>query len=146
MQDFWIGGIGLALGLVLLVLGLKKRKKWLAETAALVDKYGSADADSWTTELQDYTDALADYEVQMGEYRKAVGELGIRREKLRTQKEALCGEQLPEKVAESWQQMLRQWEQRDLAHRELLRTENFLHSMQAMAKPAKAPQMADDLT
>ena len=146
MRQFLIGGIGLAVGLLLLILGLKKQRSWLAEADALVRKYGSADADDWTAMVQTYRDALADHEAQMREYRKTTGELEIRMEKLRTQKASLCGEQLPEKVMEIWQQVLRQWEQRDLARREVLRTESYLQTMQAMAKAAKAPQMADDLT
>ena len=146
MRQFLVGGIGLAVGLLLLILGLKKQRSWLAEADALVHKYGSADADDWTAMVQSYTDALADHEAQMREYRKTTGELEIRMEKLRTQKASLCGEQLPEKVMEIWQQVLRQWEQRDLARREVLRAESYLQTMQAMAKAAKAPQMADDLT
>ena len=146
MQDYLLGGIGLVLGLLLLALGLNKRKKWLAEAAVLVNKYGSVDADNWTVMLQSYADALADYEARMQEYRKAAGELDIRMAKLRTQRASLCGEQMPEKTVEIWQQVLRQWEQRDLARREVQRTETYLQTMQAMAKPAKAPQMADELT
>ena len=146
MQDFLIGGIGLGLGLILLALGLLKQKKWLAEAAALVSKYGSTDADEWTAMLQSYTDALADYEVQRQEYRKAAGDMEIRIAKLQTQKAALCAEQLPEKVMEIWQQVLQQWEQREQARREVQRTEKYLQTMQAMAKPASAPQMADELT
>ena len=146
MQDFLIGGAGLAVGLVLLVLGLNKWKAWKQEAAALVKKYGSSDADDWTAMLQSYTDALEDYHAQRQEYRERAGDLESRMIRLNTQRVSLCGEQLPEKVTEIWQQVLRQWEQRDLARREVQRTENYLQTMQAMAKPAKAPQMPDDLS
>ena len=146
LKQFAVGGVSLALGLVLLILGLNKRKQWLTEAAALVKKYGSADADDWTAMLQDYTDALADYETQKLEYCKATGDLEARMAHLQTRKASLCGEQMPEKMMDLWQQVLRQWEQRELARQEVLQTRNYLEMMQAMAKPAQAPAMPDELT
>ncbi len=146
MQDVVIGGIGLGLGLVLLMLGLLKQKKWLAEAGALASKYGSGDADDWTAMLQSYKDALADYEIQKQEYRTAAGDLERRLAQLEIQRASLCGEQTPEKVLQLWQQVLRQWEERDMARREVRRTESYLRTLEAMAKPAEKPAMADDLT
>ena len=146
MQSFVIGGIGLAVGLVLLTLGISKRKAWLEEAAALVKKYGTTDADAWTACLQDYREDLAEYVDRLQSYRKAAGDLDVRMAQLKKERESLCGEQLPEKVLELWQQVLRKWEERDNARREVLRTQNYLQTMQAMAKPAQPPQMADALT
>ena len=146
LREFLIGGIGLAAGAVLLVLGILKGKAWKAEAVQLAKKYGSDDPDLWTGMLQDYTDALADHEAQKLEYRKATGDLEARMAQLQTRKASLCGEQMPEKVMDLWQQVLRQWEQRELASQEVLQTRNYLEMMQAMAKPAQAPAMADELT
>ena len=136
MQSFVIGGIGLAVGLVLLILAISKRKAWLEEAAALVKKYGTTDADAWTACLQDYREDLAEYVDRLQSYRKAAGDLDVRMAQLKKERESLCGEQLPEKVLELWQQVLRKWEERDNARREVLRTQNYLQTMQAMAKPA----------
>ena len=145
MQELLIGGIGLGAGIVLLTLGLLKGKSRAAEADQLAKKYGSIDPDLWTGMLQDYTDALADYEAQRLEYRKASAELEARLSHLQVQKASLCGEQLPEKVMDLWQQVLRQWEQRELAKQEVDQTRNYLEMMQAMAKPAQAPAMPDTL-
>ena len=116
----------LFMALALLVLGILKGKSRTAEAAQLAKKYGSEDTDFWSGMLQEYTNALEDYETQKQEYRNVSGFLEVRLSRLQTQKASLCGEQLPEKVIELWQQVLRQWEQRDEAQREVLRTRNTL--------------------
>ena len=146
MQEFWIGGIGLALGLILLLLGMKKRKAWRTEAAALEEKYGSADADVWMENLRAHLDALKAYEQACAEHRKQTGDLDVRLALLDKQRAALCGQQSPEKVLALWQDVLRQWEARENAHREVRRTESYLRAMESMAKTAKAPAMPDDLT
>ena len=146
MREFWIGGIGLALGLILLLLGMKKRKAWRTEAAALAEKYGSADADVWTENLRAHLDALKAYEQACAEHRKQTGDLDVRLALLDKQRAALCGQQSPEKVLALWQDVLRQWEARENAHREVRRTESYLRAMESMAKTAKAPAMPDDLT
>ena len=146
MGEFLFAGIGAAAGLVLLVLGFGKRKTLLAEAAALAEKYGTTDAHHWTKMLSGYVQELEVYERVRQEQRRNAGDLDIRMERLNREKESLCGEQMPEKVLAFWQQVLRQWEERDNARREVQRTERYLQTMQAMAKPAKRPALPDDLT
>ena len=146
MQEFLIGGVGLAAGLVLLLLGMAKGKAWRREAAALAEKYGSADADAWTESLRAYVDALKAYEQAQDAHRKQTGDLDVRLALLDKQRAALCGQQSPEKVLALWQDVLRQWEARENAHREVRRTESYLRAMESMAKTAKAPAMPDDLT
>ena len=146
MQEFIIGGIGLAVGLVFLVLGLGKRKAWRAEAAVLAEKYGTVDADVWTRTLQEHLDAQQDYARICEEHRKIAGDLDIRLVRLEKQRASLCGEQSPEKVLTLWQDVLRRWEERENARREVRRTESYLQAMESMVKPAKAPAMPDDLT
>ena len=146
LRQFLYAGIGIAVGLALLLLGFGKRKAWLTEAAALTEKYGTADTDSWKGMLSDHVRLVENYEQARQEYRKSAGDLDVRMMQLKTAKESLSGEQSPEKVLELWQQVLRQWERRDQAAREVLRTQNYLQTMQAMARPAKKPDMPDELT
>ena len=143
----WIfGALAAAAAVIMAALGIGRKKTCRAEAAALAEKYGSTDAARWQEMLEAYTRDRERFEQARQEQRKARGDLDARLTALQKQRDSLCGAQSPEKVMETWQQVRQRWEEYYAARREVQRMESHLRDLQAMAKPAKRPEMADDLT
>ena len=143
----WIAaGIGAAAGVVCLLLGLLKRKKRQTEAAVLEKKYGGGDADTWLQMLESYAGELEKYDLARKAHQTHRGDLDQRMLHLQKQRDALCGSQSPVEVADIWQDILQRWEDYHAARRDVQRTESLLQTLQAMAKPAKRPEFADELT
>ena len=134
-----------AVGALMLVLGLRKRSAWREEAAALEEKYGSGDRDTWLAELEEYELAKAAYDRALLEYREARGDLDIRLTFLQKQRESLCGAQSPDKVLSLWQQIAARWEDYYAACRETQRAQRHMKSLEAMAKSVKKPETEDFL-
>ena len=144
--EFAAAGIAMALGVIFLIPGLGKRKKWAAEAAALEEKYGSGDPEQWLRQLEACREIWKTYELTLVDHHAAQGDLDVRMDSLRKQRASLCGEQDPEKVLQLWQQVQSRWETYHSARREVLRAQQHLETLQAMAKPAAPPEMPDELT
>jgi len=145
-REFGAAGFGVVLGLLFLIPGLLKRKKWAAEAAALAEKYGDTDADKWAGLLERCREEWKAYELALLEHRASHSELDARLDSLEKQRQSLCGQQSPDKVREAWVQVLQRQEEYHIAWREVQRSEQHLHTLSAMAKSAKRPEMPDDLT
>ena len=135
----------LTAGLLLLILGIREKKRRAAEAAALETKYGSSDPAVWRQLVADYRQQLAQYQQLQRKRQEALDQLDARREMLETQRQSLCGSQSPRQVLELWQQVLQRREQRDRLLREFQQAEKYLLGLQAMAKPAEKPAMEDFL-
>ena len=144
-QAWIIAAVGDIAGLVFLWLGCRKKRSWEGETYALTEKYGSADSESWLQMLEDYEQARKKYQQLCLEHNAVRGDLDGRLAALQKQRQSLCGEQSAEEVLEIWQRVLRRWEEYHTARRDAQRAKNHLDALQAMAKPARRPQMEDDL-
>ena len=141
----WAGGVLAAAGLVLLVLGLRKRSRWNAEAEVLAERYGSRNREDWLSMQEVFAAERKAYEKQLLAHGEACRETEARMARLETQRASLCGGQTPEKVMETWQQILRRWEEYHAACWELQRMAQHLQTLQAMAKPAPPPEMEDEL-
>ena len=133
-------------GIFLSVLGLVHRRKWRAEAAALEETYGSADPDQWTALLETWREDRQLWERTRLEQSACRAGLDRRLEELEKRRASLCGGQSPEQVADAWQKVLDRWEEYSAARREALGRERHLQDLQAMARSAPKPVMADDLT
>ena len=146
MGEYLFGGIALAAALVLLGVGIGKKKTVSRQKAALEKKYGSCEPARWREVLQSYGEECKAYNIAQLEFRESRGNLDVRLTALEKQRQSLCGAQTPERVLEIWQQVLARWEEYHTARREAQRAENHLITLQAMAKSARRSAMADDLT
>jgi len=145
-REFTAAGIGAVLGVLFLVPGVLKRKKWKAEAAALAEKYASADADRWTAMLDDCKAQWKAYDLAVVDFHVSCGDLDARLDTLRKQRDSLCGQQTPDQVQQIWQGVLQRWEEYHTLCREVRRSEQHLQDLSAMARSAQKPEMADDLT
>ena len=145
-KQFVVAGIGFALGMVFLVLGIRKMKVWAREAEVLRKKYGTENPDAWRLMFQTYVKEKKAFDQAVLEYRVTRGDLDIQNTFLQKQRESLCGSQTPEKVQEIWQQMLQCWDNYQLACREYQQAEKYLRTLQDMAKTtAEKPAQEDHL-
>lgn len=145
-SDWGVTALCLALpGLVLSVLGLCHRKKWQAEAAALVKKYGAAETERWVQRLTEAKTAQARYEAALASRDAARSGMTARLHDLQQKQIALCGQQQPETVIQFLQQAIRQWEEYHDALRDQARLDRHLQDLQTMARTASEPEMADTL-
>ena len=145
-SDWGVTALCLALpGLVLSVLGLCHRKKWQAEAAALVKKYGAAETERWVQRLTEAKTAQARYEAALASRDAARSGMTARLHDLQQKQIALCGQQQPETVIQFLQQAIRQWEEYQDALRDQARLDRHLQDLQTMARTASEPEMADTL-
>ena len=144
--QYLIAGILAAAAAVLMLLAGSKHREWKKQKAALEEKYGSADPKLWQSRWKAYAEAQKAYRLALVEHRGSRGDLDIRVTFLQKQRDSLCGAQNPEAVAQIWQKTVDTWDAYYEARREAARAEELLQTLQAMAKSAKRPAMADPLT
>ena len=139
------GGIGI-LGVVLLLLGFRKKEAVSREWEQLEEKYGTRFPEAWKMLLENYRAEKTSYDQPLLEYRVSRGDLDIKKTFLQKQRESLFGGQFPETVLELWQKMRRNWEDLDSARQAYRQAEDYLNTLQSMAKTgAKPPAMEDIL-
>ena len=138
-------GAGLAVGILLLFLGLRTRKNRRAEMAALEEKYGSSEPDAWRKLLADYRESLSRQRQQQQSRQELENVLNARWEALEAQRQTLCGSRTLQQALELWQQVLQQRERQERLRREFQQAEKYLAALQAMVKPAEKPSMEDAL-
>ena len=146
LRGWWVvmGGC-LAVAVLLLILGVRIRKRRTAEAAALEEKYGSPDPVIWRKQLADYREAFSRHQQAQRQRQEQEAALDARREALETQRQDLCGSRTPQQVLELWQQVLHRREQQERLRQEFQQAEKHLHTLQAMVKPVEKPTMEDTL-
>ena len=145
-KAWWIMAGGIALGLLLILLGLLGIRRNRRALDALEEKYGTPHTGAWGQQAEEYARAHRRHAQQLLELHRARGDLDARAAALDTRRQSLCGSQTPDRVEKLWQQVLRRLEDRDNAQREVLRCGKHLDALQAMAKTAERPAAKDDLT
>ncbi|MGM9590137.1 MAG: ATP-binding protein [Faecousia sp.] len=143
----WAGAALLPAVLILLILGLRRRSARQQEQERLERKYGSGDPSRWMEMLRNYKAEDAAFAQAMQEYRGIRGDLDIRAAFLQKQREALFGSQSPERVLETWMQMLRRQENYEAACRDYFQLQKHLKTLQDLAgADVRKPAMEDTLT
>ena len=135
-----------ALGVISVSIMLSMEGKRKKKIGALLVKYGDPDPANWLKPVEEYRRELEEYRgsrLLLGTLR---GDLDRRMAALKEKREALCGTDLPEKVAEVWREVLQRWDNRDMTRREAEKAETYLQAMEAMAKPVRKPEKTDFLS
>lgn len=145
MKEYLIVGILAAVGFLFLIIGAQRKKERHREAKLLEEKYGSKFPEAWMMQLHHYETEKKKYDQAMLDYRVARGDLDIRNTFLQKQRESLFGGQMPEKVQEIWQQMMKQWDAYEAAERDFRQTEKYLQTLQNMAQPAVKPPAMEDI-
>ena len=126
----------------MLVLEGKRKKK----ITALLEKYGSPDPTLWIVPVNAYRKELEEYRGSRLLLVTLRGDLDKRLEQLRQKREALCGTDRPEKVAEVWHEVLGRWDTYETMQREAEKAQTYLEAMEAIVRPVRRPERNDFLT
>ena len=132
--------------LVALVWGLWDVISARTKVRALQKKYGSAEPKRWAEPIQQFSQEWAAYEDALREYKEITSDLEVRLLVLRKRREALCGQQEPEKLIDQWQHVIELRDAADAADREARQAAEHCTAIQSMIKPAKKPSEPDHLT
>ena len=135
-----------AAGLASLFLGVRQYADGKRQTAAIVEKYGTADWKQWTAPIAEYEQAVEDYSEDLKNYQEITSDLEVRLMVLRKRRDSLCGLQEPEEVLEFWQQAQRQWESCEQARREAVLAKQHFEALSSMVRPVEKPAFQDNLT
>lgn len=133
-------------GLASLFLGVRQYADGKRQTAAIVEKYGTADWKRWTAPIAEYEQAVEDYSEDLKNYQEITSDLEVRLMVLRKRRDSLCGLQEPEEVLEFWQQAQRQWESCEQARREAVLARQHFEALSSMVRPVEKPAFQDNLT
>ena len=133
-------------GLASLFLGVRQYADGKRQTAAIVEKYGTADWKQWTAPIAEYEQAVEDYSEDLKNYQEITSDLEVRLMVLRKRRDSLCGLQEPEEVLEFWQQAQRQWESCEQARREAVLARQHYEAFSSMVRPVEKPAFQDNLT
>lgn len=145
MKAYPAAGILAVMGFVLLIIGAQRRRERHREAKQLEEKYGSEFPEAWMMQLRHYEAEKKKFDQALLDYRVARGDLDIRNTFLQKQRESLFGSQLPEKVQEIWQQMLKQWDAYEAAGRDFQQAEKYLQTLQNMVQPGVKPPAMEDI-
>ena len=135
-----------AAGLLALVWGIVEKRFIKKQTKQLLDKYGDPNWKRWIIPITVYETQLQEYRTARTEYQTVTEDLEVRLLALGKKREALCGQQDPEKLLEIWQEALARQDACIQARREAAQTKAHFEALNAMVKPAEKPAMPDTLT
>ena len=131
---------------LILLAALLLRSRQLKRAQALARKYGDPDPARWTDGLREYEAQCKRFHEAQRSCQLAQEDVDVRMLVLRKRKEALCGGQEPDALAEYWQQTLAKWESLDAARREAELAKSHYAALAAMAKESRKPGKPDNLT
>lgn len=135
-----------AAGLASLLWGVRQYSAAGKQSAAIVEKYGTADWKQWTQPIAEFEQAAADYSDALKAYQDTTSDLEVRLMVLRKRRDSLCGLQEPDEVLEFWQQAQRQWEGCEQARREAVVSRQHYETLSGMVRPVEKPAQPDNLT
>lgn len=135
-----------AAGLASLLLGVWQYTQGRRQTAAIVEKYGTADWKQWTVPIAEFEQAVENYSEELKTYQEVTSDLEVRLMVLRKRRDSLCGLQEPEEVLEFWQQAQRKWESCEQSRREAALARQHYEALSSMVRPVEKPAFQDNLT
>jgi len=140
------GGILLVLGVVLLLLGMKKNRKLQEQMSTLQAKYRGIPEGSWVAAAEQYAALEQAYRAALEMHHAHLAELNRRIEENRTAVQAITGD-VPQGTYEQQlraeREQLRQLEDARLRSRQ---ADDFLQALCANQKQAEQPEFPDALT
>ena len=145
MKAYLASALIAGFGIILLLLGIRRKSALDQEREALEEKYGTRFPEAWKLLLENYQAEKKAYDQAVLDYRVSRGDLDIKKTFLQKQRESLFGSQFPEAVLELWQKMQRNWTDFDSASREYQKAEAYLNTLQSMAKTGMKPPAMEDI-
>ena len=140
-----VGALLLASGMVVYSGSRKRHQDILAEAEALTDSYPWREPDRWVIETENYVNRQTQYHNRLARHKAAQEALDHRALTIRLQMQELTQGQELRQVLEELQRVTDRWSELEDAKGDLKQAENYLQSIRAMAKTAKAPEFEDSL-
>ena len=133
-------------GVLALFYGVSQSISAKKRSAAIVEKYGTADWRQWTQPIARYEQAMLDYSAALKSYQDITSDLEVRLMVARKRRDSLCGLQEPEETLAFWENAQRQWEVCEQARREAVLARKHFEALSAVVKPVEKPAFPDNLT
>ena len=139
-------GVALAVGIVLLIIDIIKKKKCKALLNALVAKYETPQSDLWISKAEEFAHQRKVYEEENAAHQQNVIQLQQRREDQMSRLQALTGGEAIGACMEKWEQITKKWKTLSDTRRDFQRAESQIAALKAMTKNVPAPSAPDELT
>ena len=145
----WIGiavtAVGVAMGVILLIVGLSHSSKAAKEADALQRKYGTLPLSQWVSSARYYCDLQADYQAKRSQNQALRDSLEQRNSALQQQIQELTQGKPLWDAENTWLAAEKSHNQLSDARRELTRAEDYLQMLSSV-KEVTPPRFPDTLT
>ena len=146
LTAYLFAAIAGVVGLLALFYGVSQSISAKKRSAAIVEKYGTADWRQWTQPIARYEQVMLDYSTALKSYQEITSDLEVRLMVARKRRDSLCGLQEPEETLAFWENAQRQWEACEQARREAVLARKHFEALSAVVKPVEKPAFPDNLT
>ena len=146
LTAYLFAAIAGVVGVLALFYGVSQSMSAKKRSAAIVEKYGTADWRQWTQPIAGYEQAMLDYSAALKSYQDVTSDLEVRLMVARKRRDSLCGLQEPEETLAFWENAQRQWEACEQARREAVLARKHFEALSAVVKPVEKPAFPDNLT
>lgn len=143
---FAVGGVLLAAGIALVVVGTMKIKKAKTILQELAAKYETDAIDRWCVIANEYHDLMRKYETELESHQNQIRTLQKRTQQLMEQLQELTKGESVGVCMNRWEQISNKWQKLYDLQRDLRRAEGQLETLQAISKDIPAPTAPDHLT
>jgi len=146
LRAYLFAGIAGAAALVAIVWGILELRSMKKQSLDLLEKYGHGNWKRWADPLDVYERELAVYQVARKEYQDITDDIEVRLMVLQKKRDALCGAEDPDRLADRWQEIQEKWTAYGNAHREALRSASHYETLRSMLRQVEKPAMPDMLS
>ena len=140
------GGGLVAIGLILLFVGIAQTGKCAKKIRTLQERYGQLPQTSWEEKAEEYAEIFRQYQQQQEDYNQMADELERRRENLAEQLQSCTQGETAAASLEKWDAILTKWRELADARRDYQRAEGQVAALRAMSKEVPTPEFPDKLT
>ena len=112
---------------------------------SLTEKYGDENPENWIRAAEYYLKTAQSYERDGGQSRNSRNDLNCQLERLKNQRNAICGQLTISETLQKFQKVIQYREALCQAEKDQKQAENHLTAVLAMAKKAQSTQGQDDL-
>lgn len=132
-------------GLVALVWGIWEKIAMGKRKRELLEKYGHGNWKHWAEPIREYEFTMSSYRALRKEFQEIHSDLEVRLMVMQNKRESLCGYEDPETCLDYWEYAEDRRRAQLNTRRELLRAENYYHTVKSMIRQVEKPAMADTL-
>ena len=146
LKAFLYAAVAGVAGIVAVVWGIFEKISMRKRKRELLEKYGHGNWKAWADPIREYERTMASYRSLRKEFQEVSADLEVRRMVLENKRESLCGYETPEECLDYWKYVQDSWEAQADTRREMLRAENYYHTVKSMIRQVEQPAMPDELT